>query len=242
MRTTLRFDPGGQIGCLYTEVIDLRELGKLEITRATDIRFNPAAQQWDVHSADTDRVLFSHASRSECLTWENQNLQPKPRQAQIEGGDGPLHAHPLGRRPPTPSPEPDPHAHPAHPRQKRSAAPRPAALLPTEKRTPIPTLSKERGHRLIGASPPEPAPAHHPQRLPGPRGPSARPRHGHTPAPPSQRLHALADASLCRAPPPAGGPCPRFWRVPDGRSVTAGPVDPSSRPRQAAARAGRNPA
>ena len=77
MKSTLRFNPDGQVDCLYTEAIDLRELGKLEISRATDIRFNDATQQWDVHTADTDQVLFSHASRSECLNWENQNLQPQ---------------------------------------------------------------------------------------------------------------------------------------------------------------------
>jgi hypothetical protein len=76
MKSILRFNPGGQIDCLYTEAIDLRALGKLEISRATDIRFNDATQQWDVHAANTDQVLFSHASRSECLAWENHNLQP----------------------------------------------------------------------------------------------------------------------------------------------------------------------
>lgn len=76
MKTTLRFNPAGQIGCLYTEAIDLRELGKLEITRATDIRFNPATQHWDVHEYSTGKVIFSHVSRAECLAWENQNLQP----------------------------------------------------------------------------------------------------------------------------------------------------------------------
>jgi hypothetical protein len=77
MKTTLRFDPSGQVDCLYTEAIDLRTLGKLEITRATDIRFNEASQQWEVHATDTDQVIFSHTSRNECLVWENQNLQPQ---------------------------------------------------------------------------------------------------------------------------------------------------------------------
>jgi hypothetical protein len=76
MKATLRFDPGGQIDCLYTEAIDLRELGNLQVSRATDIRFNPAAQQWDVHEYSSGKVLFSHPSRSACLNWENQNLQP----------------------------------------------------------------------------------------------------------------------------------------------------------------------
>jgi hypothetical protein len=76
VKTTLRFDPCGQVDCLYTEAIDLRALGKLEITRATDIRFNETSQQWEVHDAETDTVIFSHISRTECLAWENQNLQP----------------------------------------------------------------------------------------------------------------------------------------------------------------------
>lgn len=77
MKTTLRFQAdGGLIDCLYTEAIDLRELGKLQVTRATDIRFDEPSQQWEVHEAASDRVLFSNPSRDECLAWEQLNLQP----------------------------------------------------------------------------------------------------------------------------------------------------------------------
>ena len=80
MKSTLRFQAdGGTVECLYTEAIDLRLLGKLQITRATDIRFNGPTQQWQVHDAGTDRVLFSNPSRDECLAWENQNLQPRSK-------------------------------------------------------------------------------------------------------------------------------------------------------------------
>jgi len=75
MSQTLRFNPGGHIDCLYTEAIDLRALGRLTVFRATDIRFNPNTQQWDVHAADTGQVLFSHTSRNECLHWEQLNMQ-----------------------------------------------------------------------------------------------------------------------------------------------------------------------
>ena len=78
MSQTLRFNLGGQIDCLYTEAIDLRVLGRLQVVRATDIRFNPHNQKWDVHAADTGQVLFSHPSRNECLSWEQTNLQPQP--------------------------------------------------------------------------------------------------------------------------------------------------------------------
>lgn len=78
MNPTLRFDPGGHIGCLYTEAINLRALGRLHVVRATDIRFNDSTQQWDVHDAATGRLLHSHTSRTECLRWEHNNLQPMP--------------------------------------------------------------------------------------------------------------------------------------------------------------------
>lgn len=78
MKSTLRFNPGGHIDCLYTEAIDLRALGRLHVVRATDIRFNESTQQWDVHDADHRNVLFSHASRNECLHWEQTNMQPQP--------------------------------------------------------------------------------------------------------------------------------------------------------------------
>ena len=73
--STLRFNPGGQVDCLYTEAIDLFALGRLQVVRATDIRFNPNNQLWDVHDANTGQVLFSHTSRNECLRWEQLNMQ-----------------------------------------------------------------------------------------------------------------------------------------------------------------------
>ena len=77
MNSTLRFKPGGAVECLYTEAIDLRVLGRLQIFRATDIRYNETTQQWDVREAGTGTALFSHPSRNECLRWEQDNLQPK---------------------------------------------------------------------------------------------------------------------------------------------------------------------
>lgn len=76
MNTTLRFGASGVVDCLYTEAIDLRALGCLQVTRATDIRFDPGTQQWNVHHADTGAVLFSDPSRVSCLQWEHDHLQP----------------------------------------------------------------------------------------------------------------------------------------------------------------------
>lgn len=77
MKSTLRFHTGGRVDCLYTEAIDLRALGRLQVFRATDIRFNETTQQWDVRETGTGTALFSHPSRTECLRWEQENLQPK---------------------------------------------------------------------------------------------------------------------------------------------------------------------
>lgn len=76
MTSILRFDARGTIGCLYTEAIDLRSLGKLEVTRATDIAFDDVTQQWETRSVDTGEVLFSDPSRAVCLEWERDNLLP----------------------------------------------------------------------------------------------------------------------------------------------------------------------
>ena len=79
MRTILRFQTGGQVDCLYTEAFDLSSLGPLHVTRATDIGFNETTQQWEVHEAPTDLILFSNPSRGECLRWEHDNLQPSAK-------------------------------------------------------------------------------------------------------------------------------------------------------------------
>ena len=79
MKTTLRIHPGGCVECLYTEAIDLRALGRLQVCRATDIRFNDQSQQWDVCCATTGRLLHSDPSRESCLIWERDNLAPSPQ-------------------------------------------------------------------------------------------------------------------------------------------------------------------
>ena len=76
MIATLRFDETGHIACLYTEAVDLRELGPLHVVRATDIRFDESTQQWEVRCASTGEALHRNPSRDACLTWERANLQP----------------------------------------------------------------------------------------------------------------------------------------------------------------------
>ena len=76
MKATLRIHPGGHIDCLYTEAIDLRSLGRLQVYRATDIRFCEQSQEWKVRCASTGALLHSDPSREACLAWERDNLAP----------------------------------------------------------------------------------------------------------------------------------------------------------------------
>ena len=75
MNIQISFKPDGTAQCLWTEVLPLHELGRLEITRASNIEFNNTTQHWEVKDRK-GRVRFIARSRSACLEWEQQNLQP----------------------------------------------------------------------------------------------------------------------------------------------------------------------
>jgi hypothetical protein len=74
MNTTISFKPNGTAQCLWTEALPLHELGRLEITRASNIEFNNFTQHWEVKD-HKGRGRFIAKSRSACLEWEQQNLQ-----------------------------------------------------------------------------------------------------------------------------------------------------------------------
>jgi len=76
MNITTQFKLDGTAQCLWTEALPLHELGRLEITRATNIEFNNSTQQWEVKDRK-GKVRFFAKSRSACLEWEQQNLQPE---------------------------------------------------------------------------------------------------------------------------------------------------------------------
>ncbi len=69
---SIAFDPAGIAHALYSEVLNLRSLGKLSIRRATVIEFNNALQRWEVCDADGGPVLYDSPSREECLLWEQE--------------------------------------------------------------------------------------------------------------------------------------------------------------------------
>ena len=76
MNITISFKPDGTAHCLWTEAFPLHELGRLEITRASNIEFNNATQHWEVMDR-RGKVRFIAKSRSACLEWEQTNLQPE---------------------------------------------------------------------------------------------------------------------------------------------------------------------
>lgn len=76
MNITISFTPAGTAHCLWTEALPLHEIGRLQVTRATNIEFNNSKQQWEVKDR-RGKVRFIARSRSACLEWEHQNLQPE---------------------------------------------------------------------------------------------------------------------------------------------------------------------
>ena len=66
---TLTFTQQGLAHGLYTEVIDLTQLGRLQVRRATTITFDNRRQVWRVKDR-TGFALFTSPSREKCLEWE----------------------------------------------------------------------------------------------------------------------------------------------------------------------------
>ena len=71
----ITFAPDGTARCLWTEAVPLKELGALEVRRASTIEFNSATQQWEVRlNSNPESIAFSDPSRDTCLEWERREL------------------------------------------------------------------------------------------------------------------------------------------------------------------------
>jgi hypothetical protein len=69
----LHFNPDGTGAGLYTESIDLKQIGTLEVVRASEIEFNDTTQQWEVFDYN-GRQVFADPSREACLRWERETF------------------------------------------------------------------------------------------------------------------------------------------------------------------------
>lgn len=73
MSTTaqLLFRSDGKCLCLYTELIDLSEIGRLTVTRQLNVVFDNDKQAWRVKDK-SGFALFTAPTRQQCLDWEQQ--------------------------------------------------------------------------------------------------------------------------------------------------------------------------
>lgn len=70
----ITFPPDGTAKCLYTEDIDLRQLGRLDIKRATTIE--PYRDGWKATILG-EGGFFWAPTRQQCLDWERQYLESR---------------------------------------------------------------------------------------------------------------------------------------------------------------------
>ncbi len=70
---TLTILPNGTLQGLYTEVIDLGALGRLNIQRLTTVEFDHRSQLWRVLDRQ-GQCLYASPTRSLCLRWELEQL------------------------------------------------------------------------------------------------------------------------------------------------------------------------
>jgi hypothetical protein len=63
-------DAGGSVRCIYDEALDLRKLGKLQITRASHVEPDAAGYWWADMGPSGGPVLGPYGSRSDALRAE----------------------------------------------------------------------------------------------------------------------------------------------------------------------------
>jgi hypothetical protein len=74
-------DAGGDVRCIYDEALDLREIGKVQITRASHVEPDRDGFWWADMGPVDGPVLGPYGSRSEALGAERGWLQRHHQQA-----------------------------------------------------------------------------------------------------------------------------------------------------------------
>ncbi len=68
----IRVHPNGSIDTLYTDLIDLGKLGKMDVSRASHIEFNNETQVWEVTDAETGEIVDYAPTRETALIFEHE--------------------------------------------------------------------------------------------------------------------------------------------------------------------------
>lgn len=78
MKHVISIESDGTATCLWTEEINLAEIGSLDVRRASNVEFNPESQMWEVRLADNpEHVAFTAPSRAACIAWEVETLNAR---------------------------------------------------------------------------------------------------------------------------------------------------------------------
>lgn len=75
MDIAITFTTDGTGHALHTEILDLGQIGRLFVARATDIEFDGKTQCWCVRRPGSRFALYRNPSRQACLTWERRYLE-----------------------------------------------------------------------------------------------------------------------------------------------------------------------
>ena len=86
-KATITFTPDGLGRGLYTEAIELGEIGRLSVGRATTIEYDNEAGCWIVRDP-TGFDMFHSPSRETCLDWERQYLESQEEMKHEQFSDG----------------------------------------------------------------------------------------------------------------------------------------------------------
>ena len=73
MQTVIQFAPDGAGRCLHTDAIDLAQLGRLSMRRASTVEFNDERQQWEARTPN-GALIHKSASRAACLAAERKHF------------------------------------------------------------------------------------------------------------------------------------------------------------------------
>jgi hypothetical protein len=77
MKIKIKVTPDGTVRCLHTDAIDLRRLGRLEVTRASNVEFDNRTQHWTVSLPDGTVLCDDFIRRDDALAWERDYFEQR---------------------------------------------------------------------------------------------------------------------------------------------------------------------